>query len=216
MSPLSGAACERSGRAAIAWQPSSVLLLLMFLLPLLWLAGCRSLALLPAVSLPERRAALQAVERYSFSGQLAVATASEGFSATLRWQQLGAATELLLRAPLGVGGARVSFDGAALQFVGADGAQSAGEAAHEQLARILGFEPPLTSLRYWLLGVPDPSAPAIESRDSAAHLAQLQQGDWQVSYGQYGLSGGQWLPRQLSLSRGRLRMKLHIAQWRLG
>ena len=215
MSPLSGAACERSGRTTVAWQASPVPLLLLLLL-LLGLAGCRSLAPLPALSWPERRAALQAVERYSFSGQLAVATASEGFSATLRWQQLGAATELLLRAPLGVGGARVSFDGAALQFVGADGTQSAGEAAHEQLARILGFEPPLTSLRYWLLGVPDPSAPAIESLDSAAHLAQLQQGDWQVSYGQYGLSGGQWLPRQLSLSRGALRMKLHIAQWRLG
>src|SRR5258708_2897984 len=102
--------------------------------------------------------------------------------ATTGWQQQGAASELLLRAPLGVGGARVNFDGAALQFVGADGMQSAGEAAHERLAKILGFEPPLTSLRYWLLGVPDPSAPAIESLDSTAHLAQLQQGERQVRH----------------------------------
>jgi outer membrane lipoprotein LolB len=186
------------------------------LLLLLWLGACRSLAPLPALSWPERRAALQAVERYSFSGQLAVATASEGFSATLRWQQDGVASDLLLRAPLGVGGARVNFDGADLHLIAADGTRSSGEAAHDQLVKILGFEPPLTSLRFWLLGVPDPSTTAIESLDSAAHLAQLQQGDWQVDYGEYGLSGGQWLPRQLSLRRGALRMKLHIAQWRVG
>jgi outer membrane lipoprotein LolB len=186
------------------------------LLLLLWLAACRSLGTGPAVSWPERRAALQAVERYSFSGQLAVATASEGFSAALRWQQQGVASELLLRAPLGVGGARVNFDGIALQLIGADGTRSEGEAAHAQLVKMLGFEPPLTSLRFWLLGVPDPSATALESLDAAERLAQLQQGDWQVDYGEYGLSGGQWLPRQLSLRRGALRMKLHIAQWRLG
>jgi outer membrane lipoprotein LolB len=210
MRALSGAACERSERMRLALRASPLLLLL------LWLGACRSLAPLPAMSWPERRAALQAVERYSFSAQLAVATGSEGFSATLRWQQEGVASELLLRAPLGVGGARVDFDGTALHLIGADGTRSEGEAAHEQLVKILGFEPPLTSLRFWLLGVPDPSATAIESLDAAAHLAQLQQADWQVDYGEYGLSGGQWLPRQLSMRRGTLRMKLHIAQWRFG
>jgi outer membrane lipoprotein LolB len=204
----SGAACERAERAKLALRASPLLLLCF--------AACRSLTPLPEVPWPERRAALQAVERFDFSGQLAVATASEGFSATLRWQQEGAASELLLRAPLGVGGARVNFDGTDLRVMAADGTRSEGEAAHAQLAKILGFEPPLTSLRFWLLGVPDPSAPAIESLDSAEHLAQLQQGDWQVDYGEYGLSGGQWLPRQLSLHRGALRMKLHIAQWRIG
>src|SRR5712671_467683 len=205
-----GRACERSERARTALRVAPPLLML------LWLTSCRSLAPLPVLSWPERRAALQAVERYEFSGQLAVATASEGFSATLRWQQEGVASELLLRAPLGVGGARVHFDGAALQVIAADGTRSEGESAQAQLVKILGFEPPLTSLRYWLLGVPDPSAAATESLDATARLSQLQQFDWQVDYGEYQRSAGQWLPRQLSLRRGALRMKLHISQWRFG
>jgi outer membrane lipoprotein LolB len=123
---------------------------------------------------------------------------------------------LLLRAPLGVGGARVHFDGAGLQVIAADGTRSEGEDAQAQLVKVLGFDPPLTSLRYWLLGVPDPSATAVESLDSTARLTQLQQGDWQVVYGEYERSGGQWLPRQLSLRRGPLRMKLHISQWHFG
>ena len=204
----SGQACERSERVTIGLRVLPLLLL--------GLAACHSLAPLPALSWPERRSALQAVEHYGFNGQLAVATASEGFSATLRWQQDGVASELLLRAPLGVGGARVHFDGAGLQVIAADGTRSEGEDAQAQLVKVLGFDPPLTSLRYWLLGVPDPSATAVESLDSTARLTQLQQGDWQVVYGEYERSGGQWLPRQLSLRRGPLRMKLHISQWHFG
>ncbi len=206
----SGQTCERSGPVTIDLRALALLLML------LGFAACHSLAPLPALSWPERRSALQAVEHYGFNGQLAVATASEGFSATLRWQQDGVASELLLRAPLGVGGARVHFDSAGLQVIAADGTRSEDGEAQAQLLKVLGFEPPLTSLRYWLLGVPDPSATAVESLDSTARLTQLQQGDWQVEYGEYQRSGGQWLPRQLSLRRGPLRIKLHISQWRLG
>jgi outer membrane lipoprotein LolB len=186
------------------------------LLALLCLSACRSLAPLAVVTWPERRAALQAAEHYSFSAQLAVATPSDGFSASLRWQQQGAASELLLRAPVGVGGARVNFDGAALHLTTADGTRLEGEAAHAELVKMLGFEPPLTSLRFWLLGVPDPATPAEESLDPAQHLARLQQGDWQVDYSDYEYSGGQWLPRRVSLRRGALHLKLHIAKWHFG
>jgi len=210
MMSRSGQACERSGRVTTGVRVLTPLLLL------LWLAACRSLGPPSALSWPERRSALQAVEHFGFNGQLAVATASEGFSASLRWQQDGVASELLLRAPLGVGGARVHFDGARLQLIAADGTRSEGEEAQAQLVKVLGFDPPLTSLRYWLLGVPDPSTTAVESLDPTARLTQLQQGEWQVEYSEYERSGGQWLPRQLLLRRGALRMKLHISQWRFG
>src|SRR5258708_24192681 len=91
--------------------------------------------------------------------------------------------------------------------------QWGGEAEQERLAKLLGFEPPLTSLRYWLLGVPDPSAPAIESLDSTAHLAQLQQGEWQVSYGQDGLSGGPGVARAPPLRRGPAAVEHPMSHW---
>ena len=56
---------------------------------LLALAACHTLAPLPATPWAERRAVLQAVEKFEVNGQLAVATSSEGFSANLRWQQQG-------------------------------------------------------------------------------------------------------------------------------
>ena len=191
-------------RALLAW---SVLLLL---------AGCHTLAPISNAPWSERRAALQSLDNYRFSGQLAAATGTEGFSASLRWQQQGATSDLLLRAPLGVGGAHLFYDGALLRVTAADGSQLEGEAAHAELARLLGFEPPLASLRYWLLGVPDPAVPdAIETLDDTQRLAHLQQGDWQIDYGEYLRSDARWLPRRVAIQHGALRLKLRVSNWQL-
>ena len=182
---------------------------------LLALAACQSVAPLPVTPWPERRASLQAVDQYSFTGQLAAATASEGFSASLSWQQQGAASDVLLRAPLGVGGAHLNYDGGVLRLSDSHGAQLDGAAAQEQIRRMFGFEPPLASLRYWLLGVPDPATAATETLDDAQRLTVLQQDEWRVEYGEYQQSAGQWLPRRLALQRGDVKLKMQIAHWQL-
>lgn len=183
---------------------------------LLTLAACHTLPPIATAPWPVRRLALQAIASYTFTGQLAAATAGAGFSASLRWQQQGVASDLLLRAPLGVGGAHLRFDGAVLLVTAGDGAQLEGAAARAELVRLLGFEPPLASLRYWLLGVPDPAAPAAdETLDAAQRLAQLRQDGWQVDYGEYLRSASQWLPRRMVLQRGDLRLKLRVSNWQL-
>jgi outer membrane lipoprotein LolB len=179
------------------------------------LAACHTLAPLPSTPWSERRAALQAVEKFQVNGQLAVATPSEGFSANLQWHQQGVGSDLLLRGPLGVGGARLNFDGAVLHVTNSQGTQLEGATAEAELVRVLGFEPPLTSLRYWLLGTPDPASVATETLDDKQRLAQLQQGEWQVDYGEYQQAAGLWLPRRVALHRGELKVKLQLSNWQL-
>jgi outer membrane lipoprotein LolB len=190
-------------RALLAWSA-------------LLLAGCQALPPLATTPWPLRRAALQGTDNYAFTGQLAAATANEGFSASLRWQQQGASSDVLLRAPLGVGGAHLLYDGSLLRVSASDGSQLEGEAARSELVRLLGFEPPLANLRYWLLGVPAPTGTAAtETLDAAQRLARLQQGDWQVDYAEYLRSGTQWLPRRVAIQRGALRLKLRVSSWQL-
>jgi len=187
---------------------------------LLSLAACHTLAPVPSptttsiVPWIERRAALQAIDAFQFNGQLAAATATEGFSASLRWQQQGASSDLLLRAPLGVGGAHIVLADGALRMTASDGTQLEADAAHAELVRLLGFEPPLASLRYWLLGTPDPHEPgAVETLDDSQRLARLQQGDWRIDYGEYMRSGERTLPRRIAMQRGALRLKLRVSNW---
>lgn len=179
------------------------------------LTACHTLAPLPSASWSERRAALQAITTFQVHGQLAVATPSEGFSANMRWQQQGVASDLLLRAPLGLGGARLNFDGEQLHVTNSQGTQLQGAGAQAELVRVLGFDPPLKSLRYWLLGTPDPASLATETLDGTQRLAQLQQGEWQVDYSEYQQAAGLWLPRRVALHRGDLKVKLQLSNWQL-
>lgn len=179
------------------------------------LAACHTLAPLPAAPWSERRVSLQAIDKFEVNGQLAVATSSEGFSANLQWQQQGVGSDLLLRGPLGVGGARLNFDGEVLRVTNSQGTQLEGVTAKAELIRMLGFEPPLTSLRYWLLGAPDPASVATEILDDKQRLAQLQQGEWQVDYGEYQQAAGLWLPRRVAMHRGAVKVKLQLSNWQL-
>jgi outer membrane lipoprotein LolB len=181
---------------------------------LLALAACQSLPT-TTTPWPERRAALQALGQYGFSGQFAAATGSEGFSAAIQWQQQGAVSDVALRGPFGVGGARLNYDGSELHVTDSRGTQLDGAAARAEMQRVFGFEPPLGSLRYWLLGVPDPATAANETLGGGQRLASLQQGEWQVDYADYLQASGQWLPRRLALHRGTVKLKLQVSHWQL-
>jgi len=179
------------------------------------LAGCKSLPVAPLPSEPweVRRAALQARENFDMNGRIAVAAAQEGFNAKLRWEQKGARSQLALDGPLGVGGVRITSDGKDMSVVNARGEQLDSEAARREIEARLGFEPPLGSLRYWVLGVPDPSHPADEQLDDSKRLASLSQDGWQVEYGGYTEVRGQALPSKVTLKRENVRVRLVVDGW---
>ncbi|HEY8506781.1 MAG TPA: lipoprotein insertase outer membrane protein LolB, partial [Steroidobacteraceae bacterium] len=87
------------------------------------------------------------------------------------------------------------------------------EAARAEIVQRLGFEPPLSSLRYWVLGVPDPSASATEQLDDQQRLRQLQQAGWNIEYGSYMAANGEWLPQRMTLQREGVRVRLIVDSW---
>ena len=84
------------------------------------------------------------------------------------------------------------------------------------LAERLGFDPPIASLRYWVLGVPDPAQPASESLDPAQQrLTALTQDGWHVDYQSYMSANGEPLPARLTLLRDAVRVRLLVDDWQL-
>jgi outer membrane lipoprotein LolB len=182
------------------------------------LGGCATLpptAATPATPWAQRLAALQATSHFELQGRLAASTGSEGFSAGLRWQQQDDRASIDLSAPLGFGAAHIEQTAANLQLTTSKGLTLDSAAASDELRATLGFEPPLASLRFWILGASDPATSAQESLDRQQRLAQLQQGGWQVDYAEYSLVQQQWLPRRLTVTRGSLRLRLVIDSWQL-
>jgi outer membrane lipoprotein LolB len=180
------------------------------------LAGCRTLPPTPppSASWEIRKPQLQRLEHFALRGRVAVAAGSEGFNANLHWTQDGGRSEVTLEGPLGVGGAELTAAGEDLTVVTSRGERIESAAAHAELAARLGFDPPLSSLRYWVLGVPDPKQPASESLDPAQQrLSGLTQGGWHVEYQSYASAGGEALPARLTLQRDAVRVRLLVDDW---
>ncbi len=181
------------------------------------LAACRTAPpVLPAsLTWQVHRLALQARTHFSLNGRVAVAAGGQGFNASLRWAQSPSGSQVALEGPLGAGAVHITAQGNDLDIATASGARLQNDAARAELSARLGFDPPLASLRYWVLGVPDPSAPAAETLDEAhQRLSSLEQQGWRIEYGTYMAVGGEWLPARLTLERADVRVRLIVDDWR--
>jgi outer membrane lipoprotein LolB len=184
-------------------------------LVVLVLAGCVSVPRKPATLIPwpERRAQLQALTAFELDGRVAVAAGNEGFSAHLGWQQCRSRSTVDLGGPLGIGGVHVVANGQSLTVETSRGQKLTSAEARAELTEKLGFDPPLASLRYWVLGVPDPGQPAAETIGADHRLAAMQQDGWEIQYSAYLSTGGDWLPQRMTLLRGDVRVRLLVDRW---
>ena len=188
---------------------------LVVLVMTLALGACATLppATLPSAAPPSawdaRQATLQQAGQWSLDGRAAATVNRQGWQASLNWRQQGATSELHLAGPLGVG--------ATVLRLGADGLSVDGAPPRDDVAAALqdrlGVELPLASLRYWLLGVPDPASDSVVTRNPADRAAQLVQSGWTVDIDRYAAVAGDVLPAQLSLHRDAVRVKLAVDHW---
>jgi outer membrane lipoprotein LolB len=199
-------------RAGFPWAGAALVLALVSML-----VGCQTVPVAPAPALAwnVRRPTLQSLDRFRLNGRVAVAVGKQGFNAGLRWGQAGAVTHLALTGPLGAGGVEVTADSGSLSVVTSSGKRLGAAEARSELEDKLGFEPPLTSLRYWVLGVPDPAAAAAVKLDPQQRLTRLDQEGWQISYTAYMPVGAEWLPRLMTLRRAGVRVRMVVDGWQL-
>ena len=197
-------------------------LLLVIGLAALWLAGCQTVPKPIAPSAapeqvtagwPARRAQLQARTQFTAQGRIGVVAGSDGFNGRLRWVQDGSRSAVSLDGPLGVSGVRIVNDAGALTLTTPSGEALDSQAAHDELVRRMGFEPPLASLRFWLQGVPDPASPGTETANAQGYLGTLVQSDWTVTFSAYMQTAEGALPQKLTVTRGTVRVRLILDSW---
>lgn len=183
----------------------------------LLLSACalRQGALLPEIGdWEQRKALLGAVDDWEFAGRVGVRAGDEGFNGKLRWSQKNDRFRATVSGPLGIGTVHLEGDGRRIVLTDKDGLRTVLDDAESELYLRYGWTIPVTSLRYWALGIPDPSLDARTEFDDAGQLARLEQGDWIVSIGAYREGGGQSMPRRLTASGGNTRVRIVVDNWR--
>lgn len=180
------------------------------------LGGCTTTSgkLLPDLDDWEtRKAVLERTDEWEFSGRIGVRAGDEGFNGKIWWRQDGIVYRARLSGPIGVGTVFVNGDGREVTLTDRDGVVTELEDAEADLRHRYGWTIPVTSLRYWALGVPDPATQAALEFDDEGRMSALRQGLWDVTVGQYADGGGQAMPRRLTAISGDIRVRLVIDDW---
>jgi outer membrane lipoprotein LolB len=157
----------------------------------------------------QRVAALQGLSSWRLDGRAAVAAGTQGWQASLNWHESDAWAEVHLSGPFGVGSLVLKRTPDGLSLNGAPPS----DAVLAQLRERLGFELPIDHLRFWLLGVPDPSAPFEFTRNDQDRASQLTQDGWTIDYDRYMPVNGDLLPARLVLRRAGVRVRIVVDRW---
>jgi outer membrane lipoprotein LolB len=195
-----------------SFRPGLALLLLTALL----LHACAARRGLELPDLPDwdtRRAVLEAQDQWAFAGRIGASAGDEGFNGKLRWRQHEDDFSATVSGPLGVGTVRIEGNGDHVTLTDKQGETTELTDAELDLRLRYGWTIPVKSLRYWALGIPDPSVPTVTRFGDNGLLDEMQQGEWLVTITEYRDGGGQPMPRRLTAVNADAKVRLVIDKW---
>lgn len=190
-----------------------------YLCLLLLLSACTTLTPPPAQNQPlawkQRLNQLQRISHWTLQGAAGIRTPEDAWSASLFWQQAPESYALHLFGPLGVN--RIQLAGTAHQVTLITPSQPAVTAKDPEtlLQQQLGWQLPVSHLKYWIRGIPAPGKPAKYIWDNFHHIVQLHQDHWEITYTEYGNINGIDLPTKITLCNAKIQVRLVIRQWQL-
>src|SRR5262245_12983467 len=186
---------------------------------LLFLAGCATTRPGPTTAPPmtweSRRDALLALPGWQVQGRIAINAGKDGGSGSFSWKQAHDDLDFRFSGPLGAGGFRIFGDDASLRVQTSDGEDFVLTDPVNDLRERYGWSVPLQSMRYWMLGVPDPQSEAGTTLDDAHQLISLEQLGWVVAYTNYADTDGMTLPHKLTLEGEGVRIRVVVERWEL-
>lgn len=172
------------------------------LFPLLALlyAGCAALPARPPVENPAavwqaRQSRLARLNAWDLRGRLALRTDREGANASLRWVRDHERHRMNLVGPFGGGRVRLTYDRGSAELRDADGKIYRGTSMQQLLLRATGWNLPIEGMNYWVLGLPEPDAPARSTLDPWGRLKLLDQLGWDIRFLEYTEVEGYELPK---------------------
>ncbi|MEO0420724.1 MAG: lipoprotein insertase outer membrane protein LolB [Pseudomonadota bacterium] len=170
----------------------------------------------PEVARYEQLERLRDLDAWSLQGRVALSTEADSFNGSIFWEQVDDDLDLRFRAPLGLGGFRVSGDDEIVEVEMSSGDSFIAEDPAPEFERAFGWSLPVHSLRYWMLGLPDPATPDYrELLDARGQPSRLSQGGWTVEYERFQRIDDSYLPTKLRITGRGVRIRLAVDRWNL-
>jgi outer membrane lipoprotein LolB len=152
---------------------------------------------------------------WRLDGRIAVRTSADAFQASLQWEHERAQDRVLISGPFNQGGVSIVLQDKLILVRESGGEVKTSSDPAALLRKELGFAVPLSSLRYWVIGIAEPAASSIPTYDEAGQLRLLSQAGWQLRYENFIPVEGLMLPQKLAGQGGDMSLKLVVDDWQI-
>lgn len=198
---------------------------LLFILTLLivTLSGCATLT--PPVSPPkqqsdtweQQQALLSRLQSWQLLAKIGMQSPDFSGSASLDWQQSKGRRYLMtLSGPLATGSASISGQPGQVTLRLPKGEVFTADNPEHLLQKQLGWKLPVSSLYYWIRGIPQPGVTSHTFFNAHQQLSLLEQQGWQIHYLNYTQVGAYSLPQKIEMTTAGIKVKLVIHSFEPG
>jgi outer membrane lipoprotein LolB len=163
-----------------------------------------------------REQQLAALQAWTLRGRISVRSDDQAWHGTIYWRQQDERYDLKLIAPLGQGTVSVQGGPGGVVLRLPSGEERQAVDPEQLLFQTLGLRLPLSGLRYWVKGLPEPAQRMQGLWDVDGRLVTLNQPGWDISYRGYVREGPYDLPAKVFLDSGTVSVRLVVESWKLG
>lgn len=160
----------------------------------------------------EREVRLQRLMHWGLSGRVAVSVDGDGGSGSVQWTEAPDHSEFELRAPVTGRSWRLIVTGRSAVIEGLDGGPRRDSDPQRLLRESIGWEIPLSSLRFWVRGLRAPGPAGIEY-GADGYPSLIRQQGWRVEFRDWMETTAGKMPKRVFAVRDDHRVRLAASRW---
>jgi outer membrane lipoprotein LolB len=174
----------------------------------LMLSACSTVPVAPEIHYSKiAREHLYKLEQWTFDGRLALTGKNDSWSASINWGHSPDDEKIKLSGPLGQGATVIQLTGDSVTIDRGDDQVQSSTQPEQFINQQLGMFVPVHSLRYWVVGLPEPTSAFVETATG------FKQAGWSIEYKQMQPVDDQSMPRKITVTNEQVKLKLIIDQW---
>ena len=197
---------------------------ILFSLFILTLSGCSHLDNSDNVSpyltmtWEEHQQKIQTLSNWSLSGKLAIFTKDDRQTANIYWRQQGDNYTIELTSFIGTQILSINKNEQGVEITNYNGDVYKGENTEKIIHEMSpGLDLPISDLQQWIKGNPSEASYTLNANQRIDSLlsSKSHRYPWAVTYQQYDVFSGYFLPLKLNLKRNKIRLKIAIHEWQI-
>jgi outer membrane lipoprotein LolB len=152
---------------------------------------------------------------WQLEGRIGVQTANDAWQANLFWEHDAEQDRLRVSGPFSQGMVSIILQKDLIYVNEGDGVTELSRDPDAMLKDRLGFAVPLSSLRYWIVGLPDPNETHTPVYGESGSLLGFRQSGWTLQFQNYMNVGDRVMPQKIAIQGPDVRLKLIADSWRV-